>query len=211
MQMTPRADIVDFPVLSADSRGRIHFVWIDYRDLANLVWYTRSDDRGLTWAVQRPIAKGNVDLFWSPTITVHEDLVMVSWPGPAIIDNTKPIGLTDVISVDGGISWYSERDSSFALGSTSRGNATGLRAAVDPDGTAWAAGRLFGSRTPGDDGIAFAWWNAPPSAPTIQSVTVSGHDATVRWTAAIERDVAGFGVWRSPDKTNWAYVAGVSG
>jgi len=146
-----------------------------------------------------------------PSLAVHEGTVMVVWPGTRTIDGIGHTGLGYSISADAGVSWYPEQYLGFVYPGVNNQNISFAHVASDGDGTIWASVETVDYTGATQDGLNFLWWNGPPSAPLIQPVGVSGHDATVRWTAPPERDVVGYNVYRSTDGTNWAFVANVGG
>ena len=212
--LTPSAGVALYPSLAVDAHDNLHLAWIDGRSGYSggvTVWYTRSSDRGATWMSQRSIGDHTSTPDSFPSLAVHEGTVMVVWPGTRTIAGIGHTGLGYSISADAGVSWYPEQYLGFVYPGVNNQNISFAHIASDGDGTIWASVGTVDYTGATQDGLNLLWWNGPPSAPLIQPVGVSGHDATVRWTAPPERDVVGYNVYRSTDGTNWAFVANVGG
>lgn len=209
-QVTPSAGFHIYPSIVVDSSGRVHLAWLDYRSAFSIgptAWYARSDDRGTTWTPQRSVGDGTSTPTQFPQLSLHQETLMVVWTGSRTIAGVTYTGMGYSTSPDGGASWYAEKYYNFGSPSTTHGNISWVHAAPDGDGTFWAAVETYDSTGTDGDGINLLWWNGPPSAPAIQSVSVTGSDATVRWTAPPESDVSGYSLYRSTDGTNWVFVA----
>ena len=212
--LTPSAGIALYPSFAVDVHDNLHLAWIDGRSGYSgglTVWYTRSSDRGASWMTQRSIGDHTSNPNSFPSLAVHQGTVMITWPGTRMSGGIQHTGLGYSISADAGVSWYSEQYLGFVNPGVNNENITYAQIAPDGDGTFWAAAETVDQTGATQDALNLLWWNGPPSAPTIHPTSVSGHDATVRWTAPPERDVAGYNVYRSTDGTNWAFVANVGG
>ena len=88
------------------SGNTVHVVWQDERSGPYEVYYRRSDDGGLTWAVETQLSDGNTTDSLHPAIAVNGNKVHVVW------DDTKDYGNPTTKgeifyrrSTDGGQSW----------------------------------------------------------------------------------------------------------
>ena len=207
-QVTQSVGFHIYPSIAVDPSGRVHLSWLDYRTAFSIgptAWYSRSDDRGATWTPQHSVGDGSTNPIQFPQLTLHQETVMVLWVGSHRVGGMTHTGMGYSISPDGGTTWYAEKFFDFAF--SAQGNLTWLRAAPDSDGTFWAAAETYDNTGSDGDGISLLWWDGPPSSPAIQSATVAGSAATVRWTAPPESDVTGYSVYRSTDGTNWVFLA----
>ncbi|HEY5538388.1 MAG TPA: hypothetical protein VIL58_02455, partial [Thermoplasmata archaeon] len=191
------------PAISVDSKDRVHIAWFDGMTAPtgpNLVYYTRSDDRGASWTIAVPITQGRVGFGGEPllNIVVHEDEVMVAWTGQTFTN-----GVAYVISADGGDVWYPE--AFYAAGAPLQN----IRIAADENGTYYATFTQYNEFFANYD-VGFVFWDGPPSAPVITNIARGTGSLTVTWSPSPEPDVVLYRVWRSVDGFSYGLVATVS-
>jgi flagellar capping protein FliD len=195
-RITPESTLALYPSSGVDAHGRVHLFWFDFRGLLTTgmptVWQSMSLDRGASWTSGSPISQGlaSPSTSFPPATAYHQDEIMVGWGSSA--------GLSYLVSADGGLTWTPEL--SYNPGYT----AANPKFGVDQNGTVYAATTYTGGTY---DTVEALFWFGPPSAPVITSVSAGTSSLTVSWSAAPEKDVTGYQVYRSTNGVDFSPVA----
>ncbi len=189
------------PQIAVDAQDVLHVAWVDTRTgvYGNpLIYYRSSSDRGATWTAEVPISTG----LWAAPINYYTTIVRIAVEGDTVMvvwdTNTPGTAMNSVVSSNGGGTWTQEQV--HVTGGVSS------YLAADGNGTFYAFSTDEGT-TP--HSIGAMWWHAPPSHPTITSVTPGAGSLAVAWTASPENDVVTYQVWRSSDGSTYSLVASV--
>jgi len=113
-QLTLTPGTSSCPAMAIDSSDRIHVVWHDYAPGNPAIYYRRSIDGGLTWAVVRRLTWNSGPALYAAIARGMGDEVHVVW-----VDNTP--GNDEVFykrSLDGGSNWSASKRLTWSEGNS---------------------------------------------------------------------------------------------
>jgi LysM repeat protein len=106
---TERDVVAAHPQIRADLAGRLHVVYAVPINQTRGIYYTRSDDGGLTWSPALPAFDAAAEgwaMVGEPTLAVGQNGVLyVAWLRMSLVGTARPQALYLARSIDGGATW----------------------------------------------------------------------------------------------------------